>query len=222
MRRLLLVNPNTNPATTSAMVAIAMEQAGGRIGIEGVTVARGAPKVVDAAMLETAADAVLELLRSIDLTLFQGVIIAGFGDPGLARIRALTRVPTTGIAEAAMAEAAAGGRRFSIVVTTPGLVPAIEARVAAYGCGQQFAGVRLTGGASGGRRDEPPLPDAIRAACEAAISEDGAEAIIVGGGPLAATARALRSQLPVPLVEPVPAAIRLAIARSREFAGEAE
>jgi Asp/Glu/hydantoin racemase len=41
-----------------------------------------------------------------------------------------------------------------------------------------------------------------------AVNDHGAETIIVGGGPLAAAARALRDRLAVRMVEPIPAAMR--------------
>lgn len=50
-------------------------------------------------------------------------------------------------------------------------------------------------------------------ACEAAISEGAAEAIVIGGGPLAVREVALRSRFSIPIIEPVPAAVRLAAAR---------
>jgi allantoin racemase len=37
--------------------------------------------------------------------------------------------------------------------------------------------------------------------------------VVIGGGPLALAARALSATAPVPLVEPLPAAVRLALTR---------
>jgi Asp/Glu/hydantoin racemase len=221
--RLLLINPNTSRATTTAMVEIAAEAAQGRLAIEGATVIRGAAIVVDAAMLETAAEAVVELVDETDLPPFSGLIIAGFGDPGLERVRARTALPVTGIAEAAIAEAAAGGRRFSILMRTPGLVPVVAERVAAYGFGRQFAGVRLINAPPAGPAADPArLEAAILAACAAAIEEDGAEVIIIGSGPLASAARMLRSQASVPIVEPLPASVRLTMNRLRVAGSEGD
>ena len=212
MKKLLLINPNTSAATTSGMLAVATEAAAGLIEIEGATVGRGPLKVVDSAGLEVAADAVGDLVAATALSSYAGIVIGGFGDPGLERARALAAVPVTGIAEAAFAEAAARGRRFSVVMTAPGLVPAIEARAAAYGCRAQLAGIRLTRQETAG----PDVLQAVRDACEAAIREDGIDVVVIGGGPLAPVARQLRSLLAVPVVEPIPAAVRLALARARQ------
>jgi allantoin racemase len=216
MKKLLLVNPNTSSATTSGMLKVAMEEAAGRIEIDAATVERGPAKVVDIAGLETAADAVSELLGSMALSSYAGIIIGGFGDPGLEQVRGRTRIPVTGIAEAAAAEAAASGRRFSVIMTTPGLVPAIETRFAAYGCRALLASIRVLHRDAAGVAQEPAaIEAAVHAECEAAIREDRVQAVLIGGGPLAPVARALRSRLAVPIVEPIPAAVRLALARAQ-------
>ena len=212
--RLLLVNPNTNAATTALMVRIAQGAAPAGVTIEGATAASGAPLILDPAMLATAAQAVQALVAVTDLTPFAGVIVAAFGDPGLAATRALTALPVTGIAEAAMAEAAEHGR-FAIVTTTPLLAGAIGDRAAAYGHGDAFAGVWLTEGDAGALMAEPGrLEAALEAAIRRAMAEAAPDAVIIGGGPLAAAAAALRPRLPVPIIEPVPAAVGLAIRRA--------
>jgi allantoin racemase len=132
----------------------------------------------------------------------------------LEKSRALCPVPVVGIAEAGMGEAAAAGRRFSVVTTTPLLVGAIERRAEAYGLRAQFAGVRLTHGEMAALMADPPaLEAALAQACETAIAEDRAQAIVIGGGPLAMAARALSGRFGVPIVEPIPAAMRLLRAR---------
>ena len=85
----------------------------------------------------------------------------------------------------------------------------------AYGPGDAFAGTWLTEG------DAPHLladPDRLASALEAAFGRATAEAapdaVIIGGGPLAAAAAALRPRLALPIIEPVPAAIRLALRRA--------
>ena len=212
--RLLLVNPNTNALTTALMVRIAQAAAPGGVTIDGATAAAGAPLILDAAMLETAAGAVQALLSETALAPFAGVVVAAFGDPGLAAARAISPVPVTGIAEAAMAEAVSHGR-FAIVTTTPLLVEPIGARAIAYGHGAAFAGTWLTAGDAGSLMADPAaLEQALEAAIRRALDDAAPDAVIIGGGPLAAAAAALRPRVPVPVIEPVPAAVRLALARA--------
>ncbi len=212
--RLLLVNPNTNARTTALMTGIAQRAAPPGVTIEGATAATGAPLILDAAMLAIAADAVQGLVAGMDLMPFAGVIVAAFGDPGLAAVRRRAAVPVTGIAEAAMAEAAALGR-FAIVTTTPLLADAIGARALAYGHRDAFAGVWLTPGDAGALMADPTgLEAALEAAIRRALAEAAPDAVIIGGGPLAAAAAALRPRLAVPIIEPVPAAVGLALRRA--------
>ncbi len=211
--KVLLINPNTNRATTAAMVEIA-RASDPHARIDGATVRTGAPLLVDETLLAQGATAVVDLVRATDFAGLDGGIVAAFGDPGLDAARAICRVPLVGIAEAAMAEAAAGGGRFVVVTTTPLLVGAIERRAAAYGHGAAFGGVRLTVGDIDALMADPAaLEAALARACERAIAEDGADAIVIGGGPLAVAARALASRFAVPIVEPIPAAMRCLRAR---------
>jgi Asp/Glu/hydantoin racemase len=212
--RLLLVNPNTNAATTATMLRIARRAAPDGVLVEGATVARGAPLLADEAQLAIGAAATQELIAATDLASFGGVIVAAFGDPGLEACRAISPVPVTGIAEAAMAEAAALGR-FVIATTTRNLVAAIEARAASYGYGASHLGTWLTrGDAAAVMADPGRLEAALGDAVAEAIAAVAPDAVIIGGGPLAEAAAALRPRFAVPLIEPVPAAIRLAVRRA--------
>lgn len=124
-------------------------------------------------------------------------------------LRKQLSVPVAGIAESAMREAAAYGRPFSIVTTTPGLVPHITLCAHRLGLGSQPAAIRVTEGPLEElMADRGRLVNALERAARLSIDEDAAEVIVVGGGPLAAAAQALRSRLSVRIVEPVPAAMR--------------
>ena len=210
--RLLLVNPNTSVATTGAMLAIARGAAPDGVMIEGATARFGAALITDEAALAVAANAALDVPRPAGL---DGIIVAAFGDPGLDALRRSQAAPVTGIAEAAMAEAARHGR-FVVVTTTPGLAASIARLAGRYGHGAAFAGVRLTPGDPADLMADPArLLAALASACVDAVHGDGASAVVIGGGPLAAAAHTLRQELAVPVIEPVPAAVQLATMRGR-------
>jgi allantoin racemase len=221
MKRIVLVNPNTNAATTALMVSIARAHLAAGFAMDGATAAAGAPLIVDEDQLRIAADVVTRMAPSLAGTA-DGVIVAAFGDPGVEALGEALSVPVAGIAACAMGEAAAGGRRFAVVTTTPALVSAIAARAASLGLGRQLAGVRTTEGPPQALMvDRQRLVAALEHAGRRAIAEDAAEAIIIGGGPLAAAAQDLRNRLPCPVIEPIPAAVRwmnarLGAASSRE------
>ena len=220
-RRLLLINPNTSEPATVLMTAMARDSAPVDVEIVGATVASGPPLLADPDALSAAAVAVLDWLANTTLEGFDGVVIAAFGDPGLETARQRLRMPVTGIGEAAMAEAAGQGRRFAIVTTTPAMAGAITDRAIACGYRDQFLGVYLTPGDPAALMSRPEqLTDALELACHKAIEHAGAEAIVIGGGPLAQAARELRRRFSpsdrLVIVEPVPAAIRMAVSRIPE------
>lgn len=196
------------------MLQLAREAAIGIASVVGITAAFGSSMIVDEASLATAAKAVAALSPELQVMLPSGVIVAAFGDPGRAYLAASMGCPVTGIAEAGMAEASQGGARFAVVTTTPALMASITSMAHHYGHGSQFVGVQLTTGDPVelmGNADR--LDDQLARACQSAI-RDGADRIVIGGGPLASAARRLKSRLSIELVEPVPAAVRLAIARA--------
>lgn len=212
MRPLVLLNPNTSKATTAAMLKLAREEAGPGMHVEGLTAPFGASLIADPSALAVAADAVLDLFVHIVRLHPAGVVIGAFGDPGLQQLSARLGCPVVGIAQAGMAEAAHGDRRFSVVTTTPDLAGSIMGLADRYGWGRQCLGVRLT---QGDPRvlmaDANALRSALLLACEEAVQIDGAQAVVIGGGPLAVIAREISHRVAVPLVEPVPAAVRLVL-----------
>lgn len=216
MRHILLINPNTSDATTQMMVEIARrwfaqhivgQHIAAQPVITGATVLRGAPMIVDEAALATAAEAVCDAPILAQAARADGVIVGAFGDPGIDALRARLPVPVVGIGEASMRAAAADGRRFGIATTTPRLADSIAAMVRRLGLEPRFTGARFTEGdplALGGtpRRQE----DLLAGAVEACIRDDGAQAVVIGGGPLGEAALALRERFPIPVIGPVPAA----------------
>ena len=135
--------------------------------------------------------------------------MSGFGDPGVEALRNTLSVPVIGIAEAAMYEAASFGAPFAVVTTTPALLFTITAFAEELGLGSLLAFVHTTeGDPEDTMSDDELLVDDLERIARLAVSDHGAETIIVGGGPLAAAARVLRDRLTVRMVEPIPAAMR--------------
>ncbi|MEU6664208.1 aspartate/glutamate racemase family protein [Streptomyces sp. NPDC046821] len=210
-----LINPNTSRPTTDMMAGIARRTLRPEDGFEvrGVTVAEGPSMLVQENVLRAAGPHVVaaarQLLSGPDGERIAALVVSAFGDPGIEQLRAVAPVPVVGIAEAAMAEAAEGGRRFGIATTTPGLARAIDARVELLGHASQYTGIRLT---PGDPHELAATPEVMRErlaeAVEACVTEDGAQAVIIGGGPLGEAAEALQGRFPVPVIGPIPAACR--------------
>jgi len=205
--RIALLNPNTNRATTDVMTRIA-QAALPDLMIEGWTATFGSDTITTPEALAVSAAAVSQMAGRVAADV-GGVIGAACGDPGLEAIRNTLPCPVCGIGEASFLEAAAGGRRFAVVTTTPALVDAIAKGVTAAGFRDQFLGTHVTSGDPLAlMRDAERLTNSLSAATAAAAAS-GAEAVIIGGGPLAQAAHELRALVPVPIIEPVPAAAKL-------------
>ncbi|SMG49778.1 aspartate/glutamate racemase family protein [Paraburkholderia susongensis] len=213
MPDILLINPNTSTDTTAMMVAIAQAEAPRGFTIRGASAQRGEPMIVTASQLEAAAEGVLENGRRHGATA-QGIVISAFGDPGIGALREIVDVPVVGICEASILEAAHGGRRFGIATVTPDLVEPIDAKVHALGVGAQYTGTRLTSGDPLALAANPErLLEALAGAVAECIDADRAEAVVIGGGPLGQAAKDLARQFSVPVIAPIPAAMRLLLAR---------
>ncbi len=211
MAAIFLINPNTSARTLAMMLDAARPHLPDGVSIQGAHAATGVPMIVTAADLEQSVAEVLRLGQAAGPEI-TAIIIAAFGDPGLAALRATALCKVIGIGEAAIRAAAAGGRRFGIATTTPGLVRAIEAKVAALSLTAQFTGVRVSSLDPRRLAADPGRQERELALCvDACIARDGAQVVVIGGGPLSDTARALHARFGAAVIEPIPAAIHHAL-----------
>jgi Asp/Glu/hydantoin racemase len=218
-KTVLLINPNTNSNTTAMMVDLAAEAlASHGLRVTGITAAAGPSMIVDPESLAESAEHVREAahgyLSGPDGGRVAAVIVAAIGDPGREQLDRELEIPVVGIGQGSLHAAAHHPdghlRRFAMATSTPLLVEALGKLVAAHGFQESFAGVRLTESeplvlAADPERQYRELARAVSAASEM----DGADAVIIAGGPLSATARRLAESTSVAIIQPVPSACRL-------------
>jgi allantoin racemase len=205
--RILLINPNSNKATTDMMVQIAKSAAPPDIEIVGATAPSSPPMIIDPDALAASAPQVVEIGVGAGKDV-SGIIISAFGDPGWADLRRQVGVPVVGIAEAAMLAASDKGRRFGVATTTPKLVASIDARAAELGLAKLYTGTRVTTEDPNKLVADPGrLVEALRDVVATCIERDKAEAVIIGGGPLGNAAIALTPMFSIPVIAPIPAAV---------------
>jgi Asp/Glu/hydantoin racemase len=208
--KLLLINPNVTAAMTGSMAAEARRSASAGTEIVAVTAAFGTQYVENRAEAAIAAHAVLDLLaRYADGC--DAAIISAFGDPGLGAAREFADIPVLGIEESAILAAWMLGRRYSIVCLTPRLRRWYIETAEEHGLAGRLASVRALDVAI---PDITQAKDQFRAAlldqCARAIEDDEAEVLIFGGGPIAGLAREVAETLPVPVLDGVSCAVRMA------------
>ncbi len=208
--RLLVINSNTTDSVTARIAAAARAAARPGTLVEAVSAPFGLPLIVSRADWLVAGPATLAALAERRGS-YDAAIIACFGDPGLDAAKELAGVPVIGISEAAFHAACMLGRRFGIVSFTAALRPMFEDVLAHHGLASRCAGFRMGPAFAG----DPGLVAEERSAllvdlCRQSVEQDGAEAVILAGGPLAGLAPVIASQVPVPLVDGTVAAVRLA------------
>ena len=208
--RLLVLNPNTTDTVTQMLLAAARPAVAPGTVLTGLTAPRGVPYIASRSEAQLAGALTLEMLAE-----HQGehdaAIIAAFGDPGLLPARELFDRPVLGMAEAAMLTACTLGQRFSIVTFTTTMANWYQDTVDTYRLSGRCAGIRARSlPFSAIENVQAEMEQAIVALACAAVEEDGADVVILGGAPLAGMAPRLRTQVPVPVVDPIVAAVKLA------------
>lgn len=206
--RLLIINPNISASVTALIEAEARRSASPGTQITMQTAAFGV------AYIETRFEALIGAYATAQRAAehhagHDAVIVAAFGDPGLAGLREVLPMPVLGMTESALATASLLGHRFSIVAISQRIQAWYREVIEANGLIGRLASIRALDrplASIGNVQDEHV--DALRALCERAVREDGAEVIVLAGAPLAGLARSLRGQLPVPVVDGVSSAVR--------------
>jgi len=219
--KLLFINPNTSAHLTEMGARIARGVARPDTEIVPATGRFGARYITTRAAAAIAAHAVLDC-HAREGAQADAVLIACFGDPGLFALRELARVPVIGMAEASCHMASTLGRKFSIVTGGQAWGPMLEEFVAAIGLSANLASVRTVEATGADIAADPDKAlGNLRQTCLAAASEDGADAIILGGLGLAGLAAQIAADVPVPLIDNVVAAVRMAEAAATLGASKA-
>lgn len=207
--KLLVINPNISTDVSGLIRAEAERSAAADTEISVATAAYGVEYIETRMESVIAAGAVSELVAEQHGS-YDGVVVAAFGDPGLPALKELVDQPVVGITEAAMCAAAMLGQRFSIIAISQRIRPWYQDAVDRFGFTGRLASLRCLSDRLGGighvQEDfrEPLLELSLRA-----VREDGADAVILAGAPLAGLGRSLGAQIPVPVVDGIGAGVRM-------------
>lgn len=208
--RLLLLNPNTTTAVTDRLATVGRSVAAPGTELIPLTATRGVPYIATRAEAQIGGAIVLEMLAEQHQDV-DAAIIAAFGDPGLLGARELFDIPIVGMAEAAMLAACMLGRRFAIVTFATALGPWYQDCVDMHGLAGRCAGIRMLDGAFRAISDvQDEKEDQLVELALQALKETEADCLIFGGAPLAGFAEKISARVPVPVVDQVQAAVKLA------------
>lgn len=222
--RLLIVNPNTSLSTTQRIADAANVVARPEDDFVTCPAAFGPKLIVTTEHGAEAARGVVEAIRQHP-TKPDGIVLASFGDTGAQEVRDLwPDIPVVGIAEAAFAAALRIGGPYSIVTFAEAVAQPLKDKAIELGAGDALFQVAtlqtpLTGDPAELADDlAEPLADLCRA-----CAKDGAQSIVLGGGPLAGLAMRIAPQCPVPVIDGTQEAVaqmraRLALQHHANFA----
>ncbi len=145
-----------------------------------------------------------------------GVIIDCMADPGLDAARELVDIPVVGPAQASMHLAATLAHRFSVLVISEGDIMAVEHQASRYGLSRRLASARPIHVPVLDLEEDPEATlEALVAAGEKAVREDGAHILIPGCTGLAGWAPRIQAALAdrgseVPVLDPPSVAVKQA------------
>ena len=215
--RILLLNPNTTASITDRVHEVACTVAARHASdctFTPVTGRFGAAYIASEAASAIAGHAALDgFARTYDG--HDAVLLACFGDPGLAALQELSPVPVVGMADAACHAACLVGPRFAIVTGGERWGPMLRRFVAAIGLAERLAHV-ATVAPSGA--DIARDPDGSLAMLEAACrdcGQRGADVVVLAGAGLAGLAPRVTASVPVLCSTAVAVEAALTLARLR-------
>lgn len=212
MSRLLVLNSNTTTSVTDLVIRHARDVLGDRVELVGATARFGARYISNEAAYAIAGHSALDALAEAGPG-FDGVLLACFGDPGLFALREVSESPVTGLAEASMLEAQVHGR-YAIVTGGVLWKVMLERLAVSLGLAEPIAAIRpitLTGDQIAA--DPDGALDFLAAEANAAVRENGAQAVVLGGAALAGLAARIADRVSVPLIDSVHAGARVAVQR---------
>lgn len=207
MTKILMMNPNSNRATTAAMCEIAQRILG--IAPVGWTAPEGPALLATPDLLDAAGGlvAAADIPEDTD-----AIILSAFGDPGFAQLADKVSCPVIGIGGAAARAASQKGVPFAVATTTPALTAPIDALMRQYAGDAHYVGCFSSEGDPNALMQDEKALDAALLSEIVRAEQAGAAHVIIGGGPLGEAAIRLEGVSPVPLFNPIACAAREVVA----------
>ena len=209
MTTLYVINPNSSETVTQGIDrAIDPLRAWGTP-IRCLTLAEGPPGIESQAQADLTIAPMLRLAGA--QTDAAGFVIACFGDPGLHALRDRTRLPVTGIQEAAVTTALTLGHRFGVIAILPASIPRHLRAFGAMGVMDRLAGDRALGLGVADLADPDRCLSAMVDTGRTLRDRDGADVLIMGCAGMAAYRPLIETETGLPVVEPCQAGVAQAL-----------
>ena len=208
MKRIVVVNPNSNADVTAGLdAALAAFRFPGGPAIECLTLAEG-PFGIESQL--DADSVVLPLARLVQGRADAGAfVIACYSDPGLDACRSVAAAPVFGIQESGVLTALARADRFGVIAIRDGSIERHRRTMRRMGVLDRLAGERalnLSVADSAGEGAWDRLAEV-----GAQLKADGAGALVLGCAGMARHRARLEAALGLPVIDPTQAAVAMAL-----------
>lgn len=209
-RRVLVINPNTNPLVTERVRKVCQHYESQHLRFEVINAEDGPFSIESDEDKQEAEIQVLTLILRLAPQGHDAYVLACFDDLALEAARRMVAAPVIGCCEAGIHAARAISPALAIVTTVHAALPGIRAMMRRYGAGD-LATVRAAGvGVDEAARSAPDSHARLMRAVEAAVQEDGAQVVLLASGGLTGQAERIGREAGVPVIDAVEAALRVA------------
>jgi allantoin racemase len=205
--RILLANANTTEAVTEICAAAARAAAAPGTEIVPATPRFGPAIISSRAENAIAAHGILDCLAEHHAGCDAAILAVSY-DTALAAARQLLPIPVIGMTEAACLTACMLGGRFGLVTFSS--ADLYREVIAGHGLASRLSGIALVAASPYDAASDPEGVAAKVAEAALSLARDGADAVLLGGAALAGIGKRIQANVPVPLVDGIAAAVKLA------------
>ncbi len=210
MPRILVMNPNSSAAVTSAIdaaMAPLRRPGGPEIAVAGL--AEGPPGIASQADADSV---VMPLVQWVQRDRADAFVLACFSDPGLAAVKeAAEGRPVMGIAEWGILRALTLGETFGIIALSPASVRRQQRYVRQMGVASRYAGSWPVD-ATAADTASPTMRERLCEAGRALAQQRGADVLVLGCAGMASHRAAIEAASGRPVIEPSQQAAAAALA----------
>ena len=207
----LVLNPNSSQSVTDALhAALEPLRFAGGPQVRCATLIEGPPAIETDEHVSDVARHVREYVRA-QQEHAGAFVIACFSDPGLGEARAVSTRPVFGMAESGLLTALAHGRRFGVISILESALPRHLRYFRELGIEGRLAADLPVGLGVLALEDHDVALRRMREVGTCLRDEHGADVIVLGCAGMAALRTPLREHLGIPVIEPVQAAVSMAI-----------
>jgi len=209
--RVIVINPNSTEAVTQAMdKALDPLRLAGGPQIESITNPDGPPGIESQQHVDQVSAHICNIIQARDNDA-GAFVIACFSDPGMFAAREVTAKPVFGIAESGILSALSLGNRFGVVAILPQSIPRHIRYIRSLGLESRLAGDFAIGLGVTELADEDRTFSRMARVSEALRDEKGADVLVMGCAGMARYRAPLEDKLGIAVVDPVQAAVAMAI-----------